>query len=443
MSGRAPDENSLEVVEVTALSSDGSGVARAADGRVVFVHRTAPGDRVRIRILRRKRRWARGEVVDLLEQGEGRREPPCPFYARCGGCTLEHLEYPVQLAWKGRFVADALERIGRTAMEAPEVVPSPRETRYRSRVSFALRRLPGGRVVAGFHELERPDRIVDVDGGCLLPVEEVAAVWDRLRAAWGPGAGRLPPGRDLRLTLRHADGGVALVIQGGGRGDGAPGALVEEVEGLTSVWREEEGEQGSRRMAGTEAVETGSGERLPVRGAAFLQVNRDAAEALRGRVLEAAGDVDGRSVVDAYCGVGVYGRALARRGARVTGIERHPDAVDAAVLDAPAGFRVLAGAVEERLPEATPADVVILNPPRGGLHERVPDLLRAAAVPRVVYVSCDPATLARDVGRLRDSYRLGRLDAFDLFPQTSHVESVAVLEWAAGEPRGNGSRGGA
>jgi len=131
--------------------------------------------------------------------------------------------------------------------------------------------------------------------------------------------------------------------------------------------------------------------------------------------------------VDAYCGVGAYARELARRGAEVTGIEVDPSACAAAKSDAPDELNIVQGRVEDRLAATLPTELLILNPPRVGLHDSVPDIIRAAAPSRVIYVSCDPATLARDVGRLIDEYRLVEIEAFDLFPQTSHVETVAVL----------------
>jgi 23S rRNA (uracil1939-C5)-methyltransferase len=159
---------------------------------------------------------------------------------------------------------------------------------------------------------------------------------------------------------------------------------------------------------------------------AFLQVNPAAAERLHAAVIEVAAAAPGTRVVDAYCGVGVYGRSLARAGARVIGIELDPEAAAAAREGAPEGFDVLEGSVEARLAEALPADLAIVNPPRTGLHERVPTLLAAQPPIRLLYVSCDPATLARDMARL-PGYRLEGLRSFDLFPQTAHVETLAVL----------------
>jgi 23S rRNA (uracil1939-C5)-methyltransferase len=451
---KAPGVGDEVDVRVRAIAAGGAGVADLPDGRVAFVHRTAPGDRARVRITAEKRSWAKAELVAVGQPGPGRRPAPCPFYERCGGCTLEHLAYSEQLRWKGRIVADALGRIGRIDVPPPAVEPSPQELRYRNRVTFTLRRLAGPtraargavppprvatgghgpsggtRVVAGFHELDHPERVLDLTGSCLLPEEPIARVWDALRAAWGGGAERLPAGPRLRLTLRTVAEGVVLVVDGGS-GSWAPDALLRDVHGLVAIWHQGGGARAPLLVAGSaRAHELWLGEPVRPGARAFLQVNRGAAERLHAAVMAAAVPWDrsaaGLSVVDAYCGVGVYGRTLARAGARVTGIELDPEAAAAARAGAPEGFRVIEGAVEARLGDALPAALAILNPPRTGVDERVTTQLSASSVERVIYVSCDPATLARDLGRLA-GYTLAGLHAFDLFPQTAHVETVAVL----------------
>jgi 23S rRNA (uracil1939-C5)-methyltransferase len=424
----APNDSVLEV-RVRGIAAGGAGVADLPDGRVLFVQRTAPGDVDRVRVVREKARWAQGELVEVLAPGEARREAPCPYYDRCGGCTLEHIRYPDQLRWKSQLVADALERIGGVKLAGlPEIQPSPQEFRYRSRVSFHLRRLGGDRVVAGFHELENPGRILDLGGSCLLFDETIAGVWDRLRFAWGPGARRLPAGPGLRLTLKRAGPSVVLVVEEG-RGNGSPRELLAAVRGLVAIWHRPHRDVPARLLAGEVATEDEwLGEHLQMGATAFVQVNREAGIGLHEAVLEAVGLPDGLRVVDAYAGVGVLGRRLARAGARVTAIELDAGAVATARAGAPPGFEVLEGPVEKRLAEALPADVVILNPPRSGVEERALARLSAFGVDRVIYVSCDAATLARDVSRLAGAFRIVRLRCFDLFPQTSHVETLAVLE---------------
>ncbi|MBX6366235.1 MAG: class I SAM-dependent RNA methyltransferase, partial [Gemmatimonadetes bacterium] len=282
-------------------------------------------------------------------------------------------------------------------------------------------------VVAGFHELDRPERILDIDAACLLPEEAIAEVWGRLREAWGPGADRLPAGRRLRLTLRgSATGEVALVIEGG-EGAGRPAELLAAVPGLSAIWRLRPS-GGLLRLAGRAALEDEWREEdVDVSGAVFLQVNRAAAELLDEHVARLAGDVAGRRVVDAYCGVGMHARRLARGGAHVVGIELDRAAVEEARRTAPPGAEFVAGRVEAELPRALPADLVILNPPRGGLDAAVPVALAAEPPERLIYVSCDPATLARDLARLAGRFRVESVRCFDLFPQTAHVETVVAL----------------
>jgi 23S rRNA (uracil1939-C5)-methyltransferase len=428
-----PTETIEATVRIRALSSDGAGVGNLDDGRVVFVPRTAPGDEVRVRITHGKPRWARGQLRELCVPSPDRVSPACPYYEECGGCTLQHVAYTQQLHWKGDTVREALRRISHVDVELPEVVPSPKEQNYRSRVTFTLMRLPGGRVVAGFHHLAVPHRIVDVDEGCILPEPAVASVWTALRRAWGEGARRLPAGRKLRLTLRAVDEGVILVVAGG-RGPGRPDILLREVEGLVAVWAEKP-QGGGKLLAGLGQVhDTRSGETVQTGPTTFLQVNREAGEALHRWVVEQGGVKAGERVVDAYCGVGLYGRELARAGAAVLGIERDADASKAASREAPESFTVWTGAVEDRIEEVLPADLVVLNPPRSGVDERVTKALEQAGPPRLIYVSCDPATLARDIGRLSSSYEVVNVRGFDLFPQTAHVEVVVVLTRTGAEP---------
>lgn len=429
--GRRTVSESPEV-RVRALGSGGGGVADLPDGRVVFIQRTAPGDLVRIQIEKSKPRWATGSVEALLEPGPDRIEASCPLYSECGGCQLQHIPYERQIEWKGRFIADALGRIGGLeGIEPPEVVPSPSKERYRSRVTYTLRRLRGGRVVAGFHALGKPAHVIEVGRECLLPLDELTNVWEALREHWGPGARHLPEAGRLRLTLRLGDDGVELVVQGGARG-WTGRALVERVPAIVAVWHEAAGtEKGPSLVLGTPGARGGT---------SFEQVNRDAAVALRDYVLEVVGapshllaeegaakDESAVELVDAYCGNGTYGRALASRGWSVVGIELDPSAVELAEDDAPEGFSVVRGSVEMLLPDTLPADVLLVNPPRGGFDASVPPLILNNPPERIVYVSCDAGTLSRDLRALESRYKVESVKAFDLFPQTAHVETLVAL----------------
>jgi 23S rRNA (uracil1939-C5)-methyltransferase len=409
-------------VRVRGIASGGAGVADLPDGRVVFVQRTAPGDVARVRVTKNRPRWAEAVLERLVTPSDVRVEPPCPVYATCGGCRLQHLSYEAQLEWKGRIIADALERIGKLGpTDPPEVVGSPDVLEYRSRVSFTLRRLRGGYVVGGYHALGRPAHVVDIEA-CMLADPLVGKAWGALRAGWDTGASLLPDGGRLRLTLRRTEDGVELLVEGGAEGWNAR-SLLDAVDGLRAIWHGTD--EGTTLVAGVPG---------PGGGIAFEQVNRDAAALLRDHVEErisALAPHAGRAV-DAYCGIGEYGRPLARMGWQVTGIEVDAAAVEEALRDAPDGFDVRTGTVEDLLPAALPVDLLVVNPPRAGLGPDVTSAIVASPPEQIVYVSCDPGTLARDIRALSGAYAVTDLRAFDLFPQTAHVETVAVLTRASG-----------
>jgi len=434
-------------VEVRGIGAGGSGIADLPDGRVVFVPRTTEGDRARIRVERIRPRWARGSLVEVLDPASSRVNPPCKKYAECGGCQLQHVSYEDQLTWKGRFITDALARIGGLGkVSAPEVVPSPSRLRYRNRVSFTLRRLSGGHVVAGFHALHRPAHIVDIDSECLLPHEKLSQTWSKLRAGWGKSAELLPSAGRIRMTLGlSGENGaeVDLVVEGGRSGwDGE--RLFKSVGAVRAIWHR----PSENKSAGEERdrmILAGGGV-LDAPTPTFAQVNDEAAELLRTHVIKCCTSALQSNeqvalptfpIIDAYCGSGAYGSALASEGLSVVGIESDPSAVEQARASVRAKmaqhnkefgcFEVQEGLVEDLLPALLPAEVLVFNPPRSGLHEDVPAQILANAPRRILYVSCDPATLARDVKRLGDQYALDRLRAFDLFPQTAHVEAVAEL----------------
>ena len=418
--------DSVVEVSVRALSSNGSGVADLPDGKVCFVPRTAPGDRVRIRLGKVKARWAQAELEEVLEHGPDRVDAPCRAYGECGGCALQHVHYDEQLTWKGRFIADALQRIGGLTVEAPVVTASPNPLGYRNRVTYTLRRLRAGRVVAGFHALGRPAHVIDIQAECLLPEPSLKEAWTRIRNAWGSGARRLPDAGRLRLTLRTGDEGVTLVVEGGEVGWNAKD-LGDIVPGLRAIWHQPQKSRRPQRVWGESTTEQWDDETVRVTGRAFLQVNRGAASLLETHVLEQVGTPE--SAVDAYAGVGRYARALARNGAAVQALELDADACDVCREDAPLGLEVLKGDVAALLPDVLPTDLLVLNPPRTGLGPEVPEAILRTPPPRIVYVSCDPATLARDLSALTaGGYSVADVAAFDLFPQTAHVETVVSLD---------------
>ena len=412
-----------ETVLIESLAAGGDGVGRLADGMTVFVPRTAPGDRVRVADVRRRRRHARAIPAGVTAPGPGRVEPPCPHFRRdgCGGCQWQHLSTVAQLAAKARIVGDALRRIGHLDVPDPDVFPSPRALAYRATVTLTVRWTAAG-PVAGFHDYRDPGRVIPLER-CAIARDEVAALWDALR----PAAAALPRGSDVRLKLRVApDGGLHAVVGGGDGAWATPGPLVRAAadRGLVvTVWWEPAG--GAMRWM--------AGPRCDAGAVAFEQVNPEVAAALRAAVLAAApADAAGRAL-DLYAGAGEIGLALAGRGWEVATVEANEAAVARAAERARReglAVRTVAGRVEERLSGLLPARLVVANPPRAGLDERVAAALAGRPPERLVYVSCDPATLARDLERLAAVPARLRVRCFDMFPQTSHVETVATLAGA-------------
>jgi len=403
----------MEVV-IESIAAGGDGVARA-DGLVVFVPRTAPGDVAEIEIEPRGR-FARGVLRQLRTPSPDRVTPRCPHYDgdRCGGCQLQHLAYAAQLTAKSRIVADALRRIGRRDVRTPVVHASPDEWGYRRKLTLALRR-QGGAWVAGLHRYDAPDRVFALRE-CPIAHDDVLAVWREVMGA----SDALPEAARLRGAVRVDARRASLVLEGGGRWPRLDEFLAR-VPGVDAVWWQAEG--GPLAPVRERARDAGAAP-----GASFAQVNPRVAAHLQRHVLERVRAHGPRAVVDAYAGLGDTAAALAAEGCRVTAIELDAAAAAWCAERLSHPSRAIAGRVEDALPAALPADVVILNPPRAGVDRRVTATLAAAApAPRaILYVSCDPATLARDVARLA-GWRIASLAAFDMFPQTAHVECVCEL----------------
>jgi len=235
---------------------------------------------------------------------------------------------------------------------------------------------------------------------------------------------------DLRLTLRATAGGhVGLVVEGDARVAAVTNTLAE-IEGMHAVWVADERGQLAGHAGAPHLDDTWGGFDIPLAGNAFLQVNRDTAALLDDYVMTQCGDIAGKRVVDAYCGFGLRSIELARGGAIVTGIDADAASISTAIgmaNDLSLGVAFTAATVEDALARQLPADVVLLNPPRRGVNRRVIAALSKKAPQRIVYVSCDPATLARDIKGLGEHFELSECRAFDLFPQTAHVETVVTM----------------
>ena len=390
--------------------------------------RTAPGDLVELRAVKTRKRHAEAQVAEVLEPGPGRGEPPCPHFTRdrCGGCQWQHLAAPAQAAAKRRIVGDALRRIGKLDVPDPDLVLSPRGLGYRTTITLTVRRR-GPRVIIGYHDAFDPDRVFMLDR-CFIARDELNALWTAVR----PAADALPHGDDVRLKLRLAADGSRHVMVDGGEGAWTGARQVEQAleqagEVATIWWQPPDG--ALRRVGGV------PGDAAAV---AFAQVNAEVAGMLKAAVIEETDRrTDGQTdrILDLYAGAGDTALPLAASGHEVVMVESDARAVRRAEERARDGnltLRCITGRVEDHLEKPLPADIVIVNPPRAGLSEAVTVRLSACPPVRLVYVSCDPATLARDLRRLAVTpSHVARLTAFDMFPQTSHVETLAVMDFGS------------
>jgi 23S rRNA (uracil1939-C5)-methyltransferase len=406
-------------VTVEKLIAGGDGLARF-EGVPLFVPRSAPGDRLRVRITERRPGYGRAEIVEVLEPGPGRREPPCPFFVRCGGCDLQHLEDPLQVELKAAAVVETLERLGRIELPGPPEMITGDPWAYRLRTQLHVdpaldpaNRPPGaagqatdlpavGYFERGSHDLVAVDR-------CPILVPELERLLPELPQTLAAAAeGGRPP---RRLDLAAGDGGAVTTAPV------VPGLPHGEVKVAAAGF--------------TYAFDARS----------FFQTHRG----LLGRLVEAAlGPEDpsierpegeewtGETAYDLYCGVGLFTLPLARRYRRVVGVEGDRIAVRFARRNARAngvenvqieGVRVESWVGD--LPEG--ADRVVADPPRAGLHARVRQALLDRPPARLTYVSCHPATLARDLLHLTRAYRIHAVTLLDLFPQSGHMESVVQL----------------
>ncbi|HEX2692464.1 MAG TPA: TRAM domain-containing protein [Gemmatimonadaceae bacterium] len=400
-------------VAIDSIAAGGDGVGRN-EGLVVFVPRTAPGDVVTAQISGRGH-FARGALRNVVSESDSRIDPPCPHYTRdkCGGCQLQHMTYQSQLSAKQRIIRDSVQRIGKRSVELPAIERSPKEWRYRSKLTLAMRR-KGSRWIAGLHPYDDPVRVFAL-ADCPITDSRVVAAWREVMSA----DAFFPDAAELRGSIRLTTGGPVFVMMGG-ESWAARDQFAASVPSVSAVWWQAEVDKPRRVLYDRRA------DKSP--GASFAQVNPEMAEVLREYVVGCAVAYRPGTAIDGYSGAGQTATALSDKGVRVSAIELDPDASNWSASKLRAPSVAVQGKVEDVLDGLLPADLVLLNPPRAGVDARVTSILEAHAssLKAVIYVSCNPATLARDLSRL-PSFGIESMRAFDMFPQTAHVETVCEL----------------
>jgi 23S rRNA (uracil1939-C5)-methyltransferase len=404
------------IVQLTGSAYGGEALGRLDDGRMVFVPFALPGEKVRISLVEEKRGYARAQLVEVLQAAPERITPRCVHFGSCGGCHYQHLPYAAQLATKTEILRDQLQRIG-GLIDPPvrEIVPAPEPFNYRNHVQFHLT----GDGKLGFN-IGRSNQVLAIQE-CHLPAPTLNQVWPLLDFEAMPEIERI----SLRLGM---DDDVQLVLESD---DSAPPEL--NVEDLpVSVVHLNQGE--ALVLAGSAFVTIEvHGRPFVVSAGSFFQTNTAMAEAMVNHVLQLMEDHlafgPEKILLDVYCGVGLFSAFLASRVGRLIGIEASPSAAEdfAVNLDEFDQVELYEAPAEVVLPElAMRPTAALVDPPREGIDRRAMDGLLSLRPPLLVYVSCDPATLARDAKRLlAGGYRLEQVTPFDLFPQTYHIESIS------------------
>lgn len=446
-----PSESAEFETEITGLTHSGEGVGRRGE-KAVFISGALPGDRVIAAVVEEKKRFAIGRLLRIVSPSPERRESECPHSDRCGGCTYREWDYRGQTAWKQRQVADAFLRIGGVPFSPQPVAAADNPLRYRNRSQFPIA-VVNGELRIGFFE-RGTHRIVPI-GECLLQHPLVMKVFRAMVEELPRWMGLPEVGEREAAALRH---GVIRVSTAEHRavlalvsrrsvlpaGELLARRLVARVPELTGVVHNIRRGEGSAVWGDRTVPIWGDPELIDAIGSlrfilspgSFFQVNREQTEVLYREAVRAAALTGTERVVDLYSGVGTIALTLAAGAREVIGVESFPPAVEDARrngrLNGIDNCRFETGRAEEVLPrligDGLEIDLLVLDPPREGCLPELTEAIIAAEVRRVVYISCNPSTLARDVALLtRGGYRVESLLPIDLFPYTAHIETVATL----------------
>ncbi|MCS7461229.1 23S rRNA (uracil(1939)-C(5))-methyltransferase RlmD [Paenibacillus doosanensis] len=470
LSGLPVAKNEEVEADIVGIGHEGEGVGRV-NGFTLFIQGALPGERVLVKVLKLKKQYGYAKLLRIIKASPDRIKAPCPIYSQCGGCQLQHLSYEAQLRFKRQLVVDNLERIGKLRVagasegqrEGEGIVVHPTlgmsdPWRYRNKAQVPIGFAAAadgeeGGLVGGFYA-QGSHRIIDMDE-CLIQQENndrVVAAVKRIARELGIRAYNEETHKGLlrhvvaRYGFNTGDIMVVLVTNGGDipRRDELVGLIREEIPGIKSICQNINTERTNvifgdrtRVLWGDDVIYDTIGDiQFAISARSFYQVNPVQTEVLYGQALDFAGLTGEETVIDAYCGIGTISLFLAQRARQVYGVEIVGEAIDDARRNARLnGIRNVqfeTGAAEVVIPEwrrqgITP-DVIVVDPPRKGCDGALLDTILEMRPSRVVYVSCNPSTLARDLRVLEDGgYTTVEVQPVDMFPHTVHVESVALL----------------
>lgn len=437
-------------LRIDSLGSEGQGVGRY-EGMAVFVPFALPNELVKAHIIKVAKNYAVGKLIKVIEPSKVRREPRCSSFTRCGGCNLMHMDYAAQLEYKRGLVENAFARIAKIeGVHVENTIGMDEPYHYRNKAAFPFA-MVDGRMCFGFFA-PRSHRLIPIDG-CFIEQEPLYNVASAVHC-WAEENDIQPYDEETGSgTIRHVvsrittSGDIMAVIVTKGRPkklNKLVDMLKERCEGIKSIILNRNDEDTNvifgrsyETLWGEDTLtENLCGFEFSVSAASFLQVNPVQTECLYAQVKAFLPEKDGFEAIDVYCGTGTISMILSKRAKHVTGIENIKPAVEDAARNAErngagnADF-ICADAAEalpELIEKGTRPDVIVIDPPRKGCDKAVLNAITGSAVQRVIYVSCDPATLARDVRILVDGgYSIQKVQPIDMFPQTAHVETVVLL----------------
>lgn len=443
--------NKIIDLEGLRLSSEGMAVGYH-EGKATFVPGLLPGEIGQVQIMEEKKNWQRGKLLRILKASEDRVNPPCSVYSVCGGCQLQHLNYEQTLVWKKQWVADALSRIGKIQLDSVTIHPTigmDHPWRYRNKARLHC----GEEGSLGYYQ-EKSKATVPFDD-CLL-ISEGMNHWVREAEGFLSEEGKKSFPQLTSITFRENSQGEGMMIldslpdvslqdtslrdaqslralAGLGKEDIGSGSIEGTGSGISSVWGITHSGEPERIVGEGDFTENVLGAEFKISPLAFLQVNPTQTRRLYNTVLDWAELSKEKVVWDLYCGIGTITLALAAKAQKVWGIEENPYAVADARENAKCNqidnVEFIPGKVEDTFRQITDhPDIVVLDPPRAGAHKRVLERLLELKPDQIIYVSCDPGTLARDLGILQSGgYRVVEVQPVDMFPWTMHVESIIMM----------------
>ena len=403
------------VVTPTVCVYGGEALARLPDGRAVFIPYSLPEEKIRIRLVEEKERYARAELLEVISPSSARIKPRCPHFTQCGGCHYQHIPYLDQLHIKQSILQNQLERVGKLVDPPVEdMVPSPSAWNYRNHIQFHISEEgnPG-------YLKHRSNQVVAIQE-CHLPEDSINDIWPSLDTEYIPGLDR--------ISFRSGEGGqdTMIVLESS---DPKPIEFVVDLP-LSAV---HQGPGGEIVLAGDDfTIIEVHGFPFVVSAGSFFQVNTGVAELIVDYLIDALPLAEDTVLLDVYCGVGLFSVFLAPLVKQIIGFESDPSAAEDFLYNL-AGFdtvKLYDLPAEDILPdlEISP-DVILLDPPRAGISKKVLDGVVSLKPKTIAYISCDPATLARDVFRFhKQGYQLQSSTPFDMFPQTYHIESVNLFQ---------------